>query len=207
MRNWTQAMSTGIPKSAAALILGALSIAVAGCGGATKSTHTQARAPQRPVAFAWLAPAAPPPTWRVLPISSGAAMPYPPGWKRVRGDVGTATAILSGAGQRVLGYLNLTPRQGAETPASWARFRVEHNAEEGDRRVKTLAVGTGLRFRSGHGSCVRDSYTTKTGAQYVEVACLVVGSKGASVIIGASPPDELVRISPLIERAISGFTT
>jgi hypothetical protein len=200
-------MGTVISKSAAALVLGALSIAAAGCGGGTKSTQTPTGPPPRGAAFAWLVPAAPPPAWRVVAISSGAAMPYPPGWKRVRGDVGTATAILSGAGQRVLGYLNLTPRQGTEMPASWARFRVEHNAEEGDRRVKTLAVGTGLRFRSGHGSCVRDSYTTKTGAQYVELACLVVGRRASSVIIGASPPGDWPRISPLIERAISGLTT
>jgi hypothetical protein len=84
---------------------------------------------------------------------------------------------------------------------------VHHNADEGDRNVRTLAVGTGLRFRSGRGSCVRDSYVTSSGAQYVELACLVVGVKATTVIVGSAPPRSWARVSPQIERAISSFTT
>ena len=140
-------------------------------------------------------------------IPNGATVAYPPGWRRVHGDPGTATVALVGSDHRFLGYLNLTPRQGAETLRNWGRFRVEHNAEEGERNGRALAVGTGLRFRTGAGSCVRDSYTTTTGTQYIELACLVVGPRASSVIVGASPPRSWPQLSPLLERAIAGMTT
>jgi hypothetical protein len=70
-----------------------------------------------------------------------------------------------------------------------------------------LAAATGLRFRSGRGSCVRDAYTTTTSAQFIEIACLVRGPRVASVIVGAAPPQTWTRMSPLIERAISALTT
>jgi hypothetical protein len=111
------------------------------------------------------------------------------------------------SGHRFLGYLNLTPRQGDEALSTWGSFRVAHNTKEGDRSVRKLAAAQGLRFRTGRGSCVRDAYTTKTGAQYVEVACLVAGAKTASVIVGAAPPQMWAQLSPSIERAISALTT
>jgi hypothetical protein len=103
--------------------------------------------------------------------------------------------------------LNVTPRQGAETLANWPHFRVEHDADEGDRDVRPLEVGFGLRFRTGRGSCVRDSYTTVTHARYVEIACLVAGQRATSVIVGAAPPNAWSQVSPLLERAISAFET
>jgi hypothetical protein len=133
-------------------------------------------------------------------------MSYPTGWRRIGGDPGTATVALI-VRHRFLGYLNVTPRQGSETLTGWQRFRVKHNAEEGDRAVVTLASGSGLRFRSGSGSCVRDAYRTTSGTRYVEIACLVAGRLATSVIVGAAPPDQWPRISPLIERAISAFVT
>ncbi|HEY6397759.1 MAG TPA: hypothetical protein VIX82_09930, partial [Solirubrobacteraceae bacterium] len=99
-------------------------------------------------------------------ISDGATMPYPPGWARIPGDRGTATAALLDARHLFLGYLNVTPRQAEETLAGWPGFRVRHNAKEGDRKVTTLAFRMGVRFRRGHGSCVEDSYTTSTGTRY-----------------------------------------
>jgi hypothetical protein len=142
----------------------------------------------------------------VARIATGASMPYPPSWRRVRGDAGTATAVLM-SGHRFLGYLNVTPRQGDESLSTWGSFRVAHNAREGDRSVRKLASAQGLRFRTGRGSCVRDAYTTKTGGQYVEVACLVAGAKTASVIVGAAPPEMWAQLSPSIQRAISSLMT
>ncbi len=136
----------------------------------------------------------------------GAAMPYPPGWRRIASDPGTASAALLDRRHRFLGYLNLTPRQGKETLADWPRFRPEHNASENERDVRTLAVGTGLRFSAGHGTCVRDAYTTTTDTRYIEIACLVVGRKSGVVIVGASASRAWPRISPMLERAISGVT-
>jgi hypothetical protein len=134
-------------------------------------------------------------------------MAYPAGWRHISGDVGTATAVLQGAQHEFLGYLNLTPRQGDETLRNWAAFRVSHQTGEGERDVRTLAAATGLRLRSGRGSCVRDAYTTTTLAHFIEIACLVRGPRVTTVIVGAAPSQTWTRISPLIERAISAFTT
>lgn len=133
-------------------------------------------------------------------------MPYPPGWTAEHGDRGTVTRVLRGPKGTLLGYLNLTPRQGRETLSDWSSFRPEHDRDEGDRNVKLLAAVGGLRFRSGPGSCVKDSYTTETGARYMELACLVVGP-ASSVIVGAVPPAAWSRVAPVIERAIEGVET
>ncbi|MGH2868316.1 MAG: hypothetical protein ACRDNK_12215 [Solirubrobacteraceae bacterium] len=109
--------------------------------------------------------------------------------------------------QNYVGYLNLTPRQGRETLTNWSSFRVAHNADEGDRQVRILAVGRGLRFRNGHGSCVRDSYLTSSGARYIEIACLVAGSRTAAVIVGAAPPQAWAQVSPSLRWAISAVLT
>jgi hypothetical protein len=156
--------------------------------------------------FAWLRAVAPPAGWRVATIPIGATMPYPRGWVRLRGDAGTATAALLDSQHHFLGYLNLTPRQSAETLANWARFRVAHNADENDRNIRTLAVGSGLRLRDGRGSCVRDSYATTSGSHYIEVACLIAGTHRSVVVVGASPPQTWARVSPLLERAIVGVS-
>ena len=139
----------------------ALALTAAGCGTSTQGP------------FAWVQPRPVPRPWAVVRIPSGSELGYPPGWRIVPGDRGTATAALLGEGGRYLGYLNVTPRQGDEHVATWASFRIAHNADEGDTAVKRIAAATGLRFRAGHGSCVQDSYTTRTGARYIEVACLM----------------------------------
>ena len=185
----------------AALAVVAIALGAAGCGstssasstgqpGASTPTSVAPTAPPVPAGFSWLRPA-----------------PVPPGWRPVHGDIGTATVALQDRRDHFLGYLNLTPRQGHETAADWASFRVAHNADEGDRQIVTLAVGRGLRFRTGVGTCVRDAYTTSTGNRYVELACLVAGARTSSVIVGAAPPQTWPRYSALLERAISTFTT
>jgi hypothetical protein len=114
--------------------------------------------------------------------------------------------LLSSDG-RFLGYLNITPRQGDESLSNWSSFRVDHNQEEGDRAVTQLAAATGLHFLTGRGSCVKDSYTTRTGSRFVEIACLVAGARAQSVIVGAAPPSVWGRESGNIERAIAGLRT
>jgi hypothetical protein len=54
---------------------------------------------------------------------------------------------------------------------------------------------------------VRDSYRTRFGTRYVELACLVSGARASTVIVGASPPESWSTISPLLERAISSLRT
>lgn len=134
-------------------------------------------------------------------------MAYPPDWRQIKGDSGTATAALITARGRYLGYLNATPQQGDETFADWRTFRVQHNHEEGDRSVVRLAYAQGLRFLNGHGNCVKDGYVSGTGVRYIEIACLVAGPSAHTVIVGAAPPSSWARVSGSIERAISGFRT
>jgi hypothetical protein len=200
-------MGTGISR--AGLGLAALALGLAGCGssaggaGAGAGTGSTAAGGAGGV-FAWLHPQSPPAAWRLVAIPSGATMAYPPGWKRQRSDAGTASAVRLGAGGRFLGYLDLTPRQGAETLSNWATFRIEHNSEEGQRDVRRLAAAGGLRFLDGRGTCVKDTYTTKTAARYVEIACLVAGRRDETVIVAAAPPQVWGSESRTLERAIEG---
>lgn len=198
------------------LALAALGIGVAACGsaGGTSSTGgsgepaavSTSTVASRP--FAWLRAQAPPAGWHVVAIPSGASMAYPSTWQQTRGDPSTATAVLRDRVGHFLGYLNLTPRQGRETLSNWSSFRPEHNRDEGDQNVKLLAAAQGLRFLTGRGSCVKDSYTTNSHASYIEIACLVSGSRGGQfVIVGAAPPNAWGRTSPVIERAIEGVRT
>ena len=187
----TPAAGTG--HTVSGKVLGALALGLIGVGCGMSS---QAR-------FAWVQPQPVPRHWAVVRIASGSELAYPPGWRIVPGDRGTATAALLGEGGRYLGYLNVTPRQGGENVATWASFRIAHNADEGDTAVKRITAATGLRFRAGHGSCVQDSYTTRIGARYIEVACLIAGPRAESVIVGAAPPDSWSRTSTTLERAIS----
>jgi hypothetical protein len=193
----------------AAFKLAPLAIAVvsaalaAGCGG---GRDTQSGGGSGQAGFAWLSPASPPAGWQGIQIPSGAAIAYPPGWTRIHGDPGTATVALLGPKRQIVGYLNLTPRQGPETVANYAHFRVDHNGDEGDTAIRTLTSATNRPFGSGRISCVQDSYATKTGARYVELACLVSG-RSTVAVVGAAPPTSWPRVSPLLQRAISTTTT
>jgi len=181
------------PKATVAAV--ALALAGAGCGAASQGQ------------FAWLHPQPAPRGWVVARVATGAQMPYPPGWRSIRGDRGTATAALLSGDGGYLGYLNVTPRQGDETLSNWPSLRIAHNAGEGNRSVKRLAASSGLRFLTGRGSCVKDAYTTRTGAHYIEIACLVAGQTATSVIVAAAPPASWSKVSGSLERAISAFRT
>ena len=195
--------------AAAALLIAGLALVYAACGSSSSSTTTTTGATTRAAghAFRWLEPAPAPSGWPTTTIPTGATMAYPPGWRRLKSDPGTASATLRNVHGAFLGYLNATPRQGDETLADWAHFRVAHNEEEGDSNIHAMAASTNLRFRNGHGACVQDSYATKTGAHYIEIACLVAGQRATTVIVGAAPPDQWRPVSPLIQRSISAFET
>lgn len=201
------------------LLVGLLALGAAGGGCGASAPRPPAPPMQRPTGvastspnaaragYAWLYPAPAPATWLHVRLGSGATMVYPPGWSVLAGDRGTATAALLDARGRYLGYLNLTPRQGQEALASWASFRPRHNASEGERDVTVMGSATALRFRSGHGSCVQDAYTTSTNTRYVEIACLVDGRRASSVIVGAALSQHWAEERPVIERAISALIT
>jgi len=197
-------MGTATSRVAYAALAAAV---LAGAGGCGSSGQASGGAPRARGGFARVLPAPPPATWHAFRIDSGAVLFYPPGWMRASGDPGTATATLSGAHGHLLGYLNLTPRQGGETLANWARFRVAHNVREGDRAVMSEASVSGIRFRTGTGTCVRDRYITTSGARYIELACLVKGAVASSVIVAASPPRAWTRVFPALYRALSALRT
>jgi hypothetical protein len=202
-----------------ALLVGllALSTAASGCGagtgappsGAVRGTmqHVSHSSSSAIAAFAWLRPAPAPAGWLSARLPTGATMAYPLGWHTVAGDPHTATAAVLDTHGQYLGYLNLTPRQGPEAQASWASFRPRHNVAEGEKDVTVMDSATGLRFRSGHGSCVRDAYTTSTNTRYVEIACLVDGRRASSVIVGAALSRRWAQERSVIERAISALIT
>jgi len=185
--------------------LGVLAL-VAGCGGASATHPSRAAAPP-PSAFAWLKPAAAPAGWKQARLSAGrATFAYPPGWHPIHTDPGTATVALTDSRHKIVGYLNATPHQGAETLANWAGFRTGHIRDEGSRQVRTAAMATGLRFRSGRGSCIVDGYRNGSN-RYREIACIVKGSRATTVIVGAAPVGQWARQAAVIEPAIASFTT
>jgi len=166
--------------------------------GGGESSHRRASGP-----FAWLHPASPPTSWKVA-RSRGGALPYPPGWRRIKTDRGTASVALLGAGGRIDAFLNATPKQGPETLANWRRFRPGHNRREGDRTVRLLAASNNLTFRSGRGACVIDAYTTSK-ATYREIACLVSGPRASAVVVAAAPTELWNHQVATLERAVSSF--
>jgi hypothetical protein len=182
--------------------------ALAACGSSGGEEEVSGPpTPSNPSAFAWVQPAKVPNGWRTRSLPSGkATLAFPPGWRLTRTDPGTVTATRK-TNDGIVGYLNITPQQSEETLANWASFRPAHNREEGDQDLVPIASATGLPFRNGRGSCVKDRYLTESGARYLEIACIVSGGSGTTVIVGATPPSLWARYSPALERAISSVQT
>ena len=141
-------------------------------------------------------------------LSGGGSLARPPGWRQVAGDGGSVSFARLDRDGAIGGYLNATPRSGAETLANWTRFRPAHNAAEGDRNVRELAGARSLRVGAAPASCVTDVYATSS-SRYREVACIVAGTHAGAgaVVVGAARPAEWSREAPAIERAIAGFVT
>jgi hypothetical protein len=179
-------------------VAAAVVVLAAGAGGEESS-------PLRgTAAFAWLRPAPPPIGWSVARLMTGPMLPYPPGWRPIKTDAGTASAAVVGPGGRIDAYLNVTPKQAAETAANWSSFRPQHNRREGDRAVRVIAAARNLTFRSGRGSCVIDEYSTST-ASYREIACLVTRTGSSAVVVAAARTSLWDREVATLERAVSSF--
>jgi hypothetical protein len=194
--------------AAMAVAIAALASVVAAIDAVGGRRDSFAAHDRRAGAFAWLQPQVAPTGWSTWRLpGSPARLSAAPGWRREHGDAGTRTAVLRTPSGEIAGYLNATPRQGAESPRNWTRFRLAHNRDEGEREVRLLAAATHLRFRSGTGSCVLDSYRTQGGNRYREVACIVSGRSATTVIVGAAPPLRWQAEAPAIEQAVNSFTT
>src|SRR4051812_49514504 len=133
--------------AAAVVSLALLAVAVMATAGGSGEGRGRPSSP-----FAWLHPSSPPASWTIARTAGGATFAYPPGWRPIETDPGTASVALLGRAGRIDGFLNATPKQGAETLANWSRFRPQHNNGEGDRHERIVDSTTDARFRAGHGS-------------------------------------------------------
>jgi hypothetical protein len=179
----------------------AAALALAGCAGAAHAPPARGGAGP----FAWLGAGAAPASWPRAALPGGGSLARPPGWAPMPGDHGTVSFARRSRGGRITGYLNATPRSGPETLRGWARFRVAHNALEGDRDVRPVAAARGLRAGPARGSCVIDDYTTSRSVRYREIACLLASPRVAAVVVGAAPPQAWGRQRAVLERAIADF--
>lgn len=131
---------------------------------------------------------------------------YPGSMHRVSSDAGALSAArISASGQYLL-YLNVTPRQGAESLRDWVEFRLDHQREEETAAVRELAAQTGVRFIGGTGTCVTDAYVTRVDAHhFTEIACFVRGLTSATVIVAAAPTVGWASAAPVLRRAVAGY--
>jgi hypothetical protein len=132
---------------------------------------------------------------------------YPPTLRPIAGDRDAVSVAQRSPSGAYLLYLNATPRQGDESLRHWAAFRLgllrSGDASSGRRD----AAATGLRFRGGTGSCVIDDYVTRIGAHhYQEIACLVQGRHGGSVIVATAPAARWSQARRLLEQAVAAYS-
>jgi len=161
--------------------------------------------PAQTVALPAAAPA--PADWHRASLPNGTAvLSYPPSLRRIASDAdAVSVGRLSPAGSYLL-YLNATPRQGAENLPHWAAFRLSLLRSDEASSVHQDGAASGVRFRGGTGSCVNDDYVTKIGTHhYEEIACLVYGKSGGSVVVAAAPAAQWPRMRPPLERAVAAY--
>jgi hypothetical protein len=184
------------------------SIAPSSPGSRVTDRGTRTAGAQVAGAFSWLRAVRAPKPWTSATIpSGGATLSYPSNWKQIPGDGGTVTAALRDSRGLYRGYLNVTPRQGAEQLAGWAAFRTKRNAQEGDRRTRVVAAAENLRVGSVRGSCVVDDYLSRVGSHpYRELACIFTGSRYTNVLVGATLVRDWPTLGRVVERAASAFT-
>jgi hypothetical protein len=187
-------------------IAAVIAVTAVGAGVAALTVGQTSNRGRASEAFTWLHPAAPPLAWKLARAANGATFSYPPAWRPIRTDPGTASVALLSSGGQIEGFLNTTPRQGGETLGNWIRFRPQHNRGEGDRDVRLLGAIREARFRSGRASCVIDTYTT-IKAHYREIACLVAGPNASTVVVGATPTALAAQQMTTLERAVTTFVT
>jgi hypothetical protein len=195
--------------AAASLVGAAVILLLSGVPSSSGSRviKSRARAASPSNAFSWLRPRAAPAGWVGTSIASGGAVLFhPPGWKQTQGDKGSVSFSLRDGTGLYRGYLNVTPRQGAERLAGWADFRTKRNRAEGDRRVREQVAAEGLHFAAASGSCVIDDYLTRVGSNpYTELACIASGRRYTNVFIGAALSRDWPRLGAVIERAASAL--
>ena len=153
-------------------------------------------------------PASAPAGWQRLTLPNGTAVLYfPPSMRRVSGDRDAVSVARLGPDGKFLLYLNATPRQGEETLRNWSSYRLRVLTGDDASRATLDGAAVNQRFRGGTGSCVVDNYVTRVDAhRYTELACLVQGRSGASVIVAAAPTALWPTARALLAQAVSAYT-
>jgi hypothetical protein len=135
-----------------------------------------------------------------------AVLSVPPDATPTQGDPGTVSATVTAPNGDLRIYLNATPQQGEESQSNWPEFRLAHLTGEHAASATRLANRAGMPFRGGPGSCVEDTYVTRVGGhKYREIACLVAGTRGGSVLVAAAPADSWGRYSTVLEQAVDAY--
>jgi hypothetical protein len=170
------------------------------------SSAAPARTPDRATLVP--APAPAPPGWHQLTLPNGTAVLfYPPAMHRVHSDGDAVSAARLGPDGQYLLYLNATPQQGDESLRNWASFRLLLLRSDTASRASLDAAAEKLPFRGGTGSCVIDHYVTRVLAhRYTELACLVQGQSGASVIVAAALTALWPSARAVLAQAVSAYT-
>jgi hypothetical protein len=186
----------------------ALAVALAAVAVAAVTIAAAARTGGSPrPGFPSLQPAAAPAGWPRAALPNGTAvLSYLPSMRRVISDKVAVSAARPGPGGAYQLYLNATPRQGAENLAHWAAFRLRLLRAGDAASAHEVAAAHGIGFRGGTGSCVIDTYITRIGGHHFEeIACLVRGRTGASVIVAAAPTARWAQARPLLLRAVAAY--
>ena len=132
----------------------------------------------------------------------------PAGLAPIHGDSGTASAALLGPDGTIRAYLNATPADPNEHIAGWARFRVNHNADEEHHNVRLISSRAGVTIGSERGSCVTDQYATSR-TTYRELACLVAPTGGGArtVLVAATQPSAWAQEHSMLMFALDHFAS
>ncbi|MGE5285710.1 MAG: hypothetical protein ACM3ML_00600 [Micromonosporaceae bacterium] len=165
----------------------------------------QGSSPGQP--FPPLTPKAAPAGWSHLALPNGTAvLSYPPTTHPVAGDRDAVSVAERGRGGAIVLYLNATPRQSDESLRNWATFRLSRLTADDASSAHKDSAATGVKFRGGTGSCVMDDYITRVGAHhYQEIACLVQGRTGASVIVAAALAAQWKQARPVLQQAVAAY--
>lgn len=158
--------------------------------------------------FSWFLAQPAPASWQKFTLPDGTGtLAAPPSLVRLPADPGTvAVGLPAGTGDLI--YLDATPRQGDETLPGWAAFRIAHLRDDDTAAATLDAHAEHLTFAGGTGSCVLDDYVTRVGAHhYREIACLVQGAHGGSVIVAATPAADWNHYEPLLQQAVSAYSS
>ncbi len=182
-------------RARAALAVAGAAVALAGCGAAVTAGSGSALQSL-------------PTGWHTVRLTTGEGLSYPPSWRLIVSDRGTASAALFNRDGTIRAYLNATPAIKAETLAGWTRFRLHHNAEEGDTHVRLLASDTNVRLDAGRASCVTDQYSTSR-SMYRELACVIAPShaQNRTVLVAAAQPGAWAHERTTLEFAIHRFVS